>query len=333
MQCSPTSPNFPLSDMSRFTKGQVDPLSSLTRLSPSVYVYDPINTAVVYHDSTTVRQEITASKETITTSSSAAPKIVVLFTWMSAHSVHIVKYLSGYQVLYPTSRILIIRSSPADFIWRSANSQRRRADPAVSAILSHCTVDEDSDPEILLHLFSNGGSSQLLPLLDAYRAQISISFPAHVKILDSCPGRGTFKESIHALSASFPKSQPLRILLLGLLYLLMSVYFIILATCGITNPIERIRQALNGTASWKNEKGRCYIYGDADKMVRWCDVEDHAEEARQKGLAVRTEKFGGSGHVAHVREGDGARYWRIVDEMWRGRQGEFEKSWSLVNSL
>lgn len=99
----------------------------------------------------------------------------------------------------------------------------------------------------------------------------------------------------------------------------MGVYFSMLICFGIVNPIERIRHALNDTESVRNERGRCYIYGDADNMVHWVDVEAHAKDARQKGLAMRTERFEGSGHVAHARQGGGARYWSIIDEMWRGR--------------
>lgn len=306
--------------MSRTTD---DPLSSMTRLSPSVYLYDPTNTDIS-SSSTNLGQETRASKQTATTSSPAAPKVIVLCTWMSAHPVHISKYITGYQTHYPASRIVIIQSSPADLFWRSASAQRRRVNAAVSAILIHCSYTKDPKTEILLHVFSNGGCSQLLCLLEMYRQRTCYAFPSHVKILDSCPGRGTFKKAISALAVSLPKSQPLYSIFLGLLYLAMSVYFIITISIGITNPIEHLRQALNDVKSMKNERSRCYIYGDADRMVDWHDIEAHAEDARQKGFATRTERFEGSGHVAHVRQGGGARYWSIVDEMWRGRQGKLQ---------
>lgn len=64
------------------------------------------------------------------------------------------------------------------------------------------------------------------------------------------------------------------------------------------------------------------MYGDADRMVNWRDVEAHAAEARgrggEMGQEVRMERFGGSGHVGHVRK-DGERYWGIVGEMWKER--------------
>ncbi len=308
--------------MSSTTAQPDDTLSSMTRLSPSVYLHDPTNTDIS-SSSTNSRQEPKVSKDTITTSSSAAPKLIVLCTWMSAHPVHMSKYITGYQTHYPNSRIVIIQSSPADFFWRSASAQRRRVDPAVSAIHNYCDYAKDSETEILLHIFSNGGCHQLLRLLGTYRQRTSYAFPSHVKILDSCPGRGTFKKSISPLALSLPKSQPLYSILLGLLYLAMSVYFIITISLGLINPIEHLRQVLNDPESMKNERNRCYIYGDADKMVDWHDIAAHAEDARQKGFPRRIERFEGSGHVAHVRQGGGARYWSIVDEMWQGRQGKF----------
>lgn len=53
-------------------------------------------------------------------------------------------------------------------------------------------------------------------------------------------------------------------------------------------------------------------------MVRWRDVEAHAVEARERGCRVRRERFGETGHCAHVREGGGGRYWGVVKGVWEG---------------
>lgn len=60
-----------------------------------------------------------------------------------------------------------------------------------------------------------------------------------------------------------------------------------------------------------------YIYSDADRMVDWQEVEDHAADARSRGFVVDLERFEGSGHAAHVRVGGGERYWQIVKDLWR----------------
>lgn len=177
---------------------------------------------------------------------------------------------------------------------------------------------------MLLHIFSNGGSYQLCTLLKAYGESMSYSFPPHVKILDSCPGRGTFAESLHSLSASLPRAQPLRGGLLGLLYVLLCEYWIVCVVFGVMDPIERIRQTLNDRKVFRNERGRCYVYSDVDDMVSWRDVEAHAEDAVQKGFVVQMEKFEGSGHCAHVRVGGGIRYWAMVNDLWQRRRKQSE---------
>ena len=52
-------------------------------------------------------------------------------------------------------------------------------------------------------------------------------------------------------------------------------------------------------------------------MVSSDDIESHALEARERGFIVSTEKFKGSGHCAHIRVGEGIRYWAIVRELWQ----------------
>ena len=82
----------------------------------------------------------------------------------------------------------------------------------------------------------------------------------------------------------------------------------------------------SGTGVLSRERARTYVYSAEDEMVEWRDVERHAAEARQaRGEAdttvpVRTERFHGSSHVAHVRL-EPERYWRIVDETWRAAFG------------
>ena len=60
---------------------------------------------------------------------------------------------------------------------------------------------------------------------------------------------------------------------------------------------------------------RLYLYSQADEMVPWTEVEEHAEEARKAGLDVRMERFEGSPHVAHARS-DPERYWGAVKKVW-----------------
>nr|ANM86494.1 hypothetical protein [Cladonia uncialis subsp. uncialis]AUW31395.1 hypothetical protein [Cladonia uncialis subsp. uncialis] len=303
------------------------------QLSPSVFLFksDSQPTAAAPSSSTIAH----ANDATELSTSSAAsippplelssPKLVVLMTWMSAQPSHINKYILGYHSLYPTTRILIVRSSPPDIFHRSRNAQRRRVAPAVSTIVASfphtlpATVQEN--PEFILHIFSNGGSHQVRNLRLAYRETTSAPFPPHVTIFDSCPGRATFKRSVLALSSALPSSPSLRFPLLGLIYTIVSIYWLIFIPFHIPDPIERVRQALNDPELMEGEKRRCYMYSKVDPMVGWSDVEDHARMAAEEcGFEVRKEQFVGSGHCAHVR-GAERRYWEVVAGLYKDNRG------------
>ena len=252
-----------------------------------------------------------------------APKLVILCTWMIAASSHITKYILGYRTLYPSARILIIRSTTSDLTYRSRKTQYTRLKPAVSTILSTvpATAESTKNPQMILHTFSNGGAHMTRNLRHAYGLFSPINrkgpFPPYISIFDSCPGRSTFRRAVLAMSLSVPKSGLLHYPLLLLVYILAVCYWLFYIPLGIPDIIEKIRWALNDPGLMTGERRRCYIFSKEDAMVGWEYVVEHADEAKEKGFNVRLEEFVGSGHCAHARVGGAARYWAIVREMWQ----------------
>ncbi|KAL9042006.1 MAG: hypothetical protein Q9180_000902 [Flavoplaca navasiana] len=188
----------------------------MDQLSPSVYLLKPSMSTKPFNLSTNSEpadsappQESVFGKGSASESSSHAPKIIILCSWMSAHPTHILKYVQGYRNLYPSSRIVVIRSAPQDLFYRRASTQQQHLVPVISAILSCYSTSSDT-PSILLHIFSNGGSHQVRNLLLAYRKVTSGPFPPHVTVFDSCPGRATFRRSVLALSSALPSSGQIR---------------------------------------------------------------------------------------------------------------------------
>lgn len=306
-------------------------LPNWTQLSPSVYLSQSDSqptaaaTSTISHENDAKEHSTSSTASIPTTLDLQPPKLIILITWMSAQPSHINKYILGYHALYPTTKILIIRSSPPDIFHRSKKTQRRRVAPAVSTIVASfphtVPATKHENPELILHIFSNGGSHQARNLLLAYRETASTPFPPHVTIFDSCPGRATFKRSVLALSTGLPPSPPIRLPLLGLIYTTVSIYWLTHVPWHIPDPIERVRQALNDPELMEGEKRRCYIYSEADRMVGWLDVEDHARMAAEEGgFKVRKEKFVGSGHCAHVR-GAERRYWEVVAGFYKESEG------------
>src|SRR4051812_28040225 len=124
---------------------QGNPLSSLTKLSPCAYIYQPSTTTT-----------------TTTTPPSSDPKLIILSTWMSAAPPHIAKYLIPYQDLYPSSPILLLRSSARHFLLPYLAAHELK--PAVTYFRSvfpsptsnnNNNNNNNNKPELLIHTFSN----------------------------------------------------------------------------------------------------------------------------------------------------------------------------------
>ncbi|KAI9740514.1 MAG: hypothetical protein M1834_005094 [Cirrosporium novae-zelandiae] len=285
------------------------PLSAFTQLSPVVYLYSP--------------------PESTTTSTAVAPKLIILATWLGAYPSHIRKYVTGYQTLYPTTRILLIRSGPANWIYRSTSALRKQAKPAISTILSALddpnspqNQQQQQQPQILLHVFSNGGSFETCNLLHTYKEATGKPLTSYVTIFDSCPGRGTMQQGYNAFAAALPPAFYIRIPSIILTCFFLFAVWVTVNVLGVAkNPVDVIREDLNDPELVVKEAKRVYIYSEADQLVGWNDVEGHAREAEDKGFVVEREKFAGSQHVSHVRVEGGVRYWGIVKRLWEETGG------------
>lgn len=263
------------------------------QLAPCVYLYEPSD----QHDIDHVR----------------GPHLVVLSTWMSASPSNIMKYVKAYQTQYPQAHILMLRSDALDFIYRGRKALEWRLRSAVTAVRSTCL--KSSTPEVLLHVFSNGGSLQAATLLRSYYQTTGDRFPTHSTILDSCPGRPKFAVAFRVLELPWI-NRPfyIRLPVMVPLYLTFGLWWLTMFALRMHNPFETLWQGLNNTE--EKEVQRVYIYSDADDMVPWADIEEHAMEASSKGFKVELKKFQGSGHVAHARVGNGERYWKVVNQLW-----------------
>ncbi|KAH6622533.1 hypothetical protein F5144DRAFT_495194 [Chaetomium tenue] len=327
------------------------PLGCMTKLSECVYIYRPEAPAPATPSSAT---DAASPPKPV-------PKLIILATWMGARNPHIAKYLVQYQALYPTVPILLLRSEPRHFLLPSGNPRAfAPAVPFVRAIFPDIGTPDRPDnnnnnnnnnkptnaqPELLLHAWSNGGAASLLHLRTALglathnnppppRARTPASpatLPPYTLVLDSSPGRFRYGAGYRAFAAGLPARGPARWLAAPLLHVLCALYWVrhALLGRGRTGPLAALARALNDAGARRAEVRRTYVYGPADRLVHWRDVEDHAEAAARGGFAaVRRERFEGGEHVAHVRV-DAGRYWRVVRETWEGAEIHYIK-WYMV---
>lgn len=252
-----------------------------------------------------------------------SPKLILLATWMDARDEHIIKYITRYQNLHPTACILVAKSFLGYYF--SPAAARRDMLPAAGVIRDILQIDNNNynykdtnnnnTPDMLIHVFSNGGSCMLYHLYDlyaeSYRRQL---LPPHVTIFDSLPGRWNYSAGTGAVLVGLP-SGLMRLLFLPFVHLLGIFWWIKFRVLRIPEEASVWALAHNDTSRVR-ETGRAYVYSEADTFVHFSTVEEHADQAEGNGFVVeRREKFVNSSHVAHARS-DPDRYWAFTKEVW-----------------
>ncbi|KAK8145245.1 hypothetical protein G3M48_004722 [Beauveria asiatica] len=290
-----------------------DPLGFMQRLSPSVTYYEPTTSTIASGSS----------------NSRADPELVLLSTWMGARENHIAKYVQGYRVIFPTSRILVAQCPFTHVVMPFlAWTQIRPAVPILKEVVESETrqkvKDDDSSvltgnstaPRVLIHAFSNGGISSTLFLYNALKRSLGGKFtlPQHVFIFDSCPGTFRWRNTARAIMKILPRwSSPA---VHAVLFSIWLFYRII--------PVLQPRQNVN-SRTIRNprfqefEARRTYLYGTSDQMIPPTDVEHEAGLAAEAEFNVRLERFEDATHVA-IPMSHPERYWRVVRESWYGEE-------------
>jgi hypothetical protein len=239
------------------------------------------------------------------------PDLVILATWMGAAPRHIKKYIVGYRALFPDTSILLIRNDISDVTFRPKQVILRRIQPAVTVVER---AMEKKSPNIMIHMYSNGGCNQARILAQQWQEKHSRPLPISSMLLDSCPGIENYGTALAAFIIALPKFFLVRYILLGFIHLVFIVHFVANRIFGAVSFLRRLRKDLNDPAMFPKSAPRIYIYSKTDEMVDWQDVESHAEDAREKGWDVKTERFEGSKHVGHLIA-DGKRYWNDVQSL------------------
>jgi hypothetical protein len=279
-----------------FPPAKIEPLSSLTRLTPEIHHHIP-------------------SPQTRDSRVQTAPKLILLLGWMEARDLHLAKYVSKYQSLYPTSQILLIKCPLRSMVLRARGAES--VQPAVAIIQAAVVGGNDREksnkPDLLIHLFSNGGSSLLSHLYTAFTTPSLV--PSHTTIFDSAPGEWSYAMASRATLAGIPAGW-VRLLSMPVVHLLCVAYWLLYIPWGRAHPFALERASHNDLAKVR-ERRRVYVYSERDELVTADMVERHAADAVRKGFEVRLERFRGSAHCAHMLK-DPERYWGVVRDTWEG---------------
>ena len=269
-------------------------------------------------------------------------QLIILCTWLGAARKHVAKYTDLYRSVAPRARILLVESSIPALTHAFVRPQRVTGfAPAATVILDTFFECEDrssihvngrlddektisrsrkptpfhANPQILLHVFSNGGMNSATHLLRLLRSEMGEPLALTGIILDSCPGKGTsYRQTFDAIMLSFPESLVWRFLGALVVHCLL-IFTVIYIAWGNENPVTFWRRVPLEESS--PARGACYLFSKEDRMIDWTDIEEHADEARRKGWRVREVLFEGSGHCAHLAV-DRRRYVEAVTSIWKG---------------
>jgi hypothetical protein len=157
------------------------PLSSFTRLSPKVWLYEPPKSSLY-----------TAAAA----SSPLAPTTILLCAWMNAHPKHIAYYTRTYMRLYPSARIILVSINTTEFLFQTETRRRADISAAVTAILA---APDQENERLVVHSLSNGGGRRVYGIAGAYRSLTGRPLPAKAWVIDCAPGIPKFRRDIHAL--------------------------------------------------------------------------------------------------------------------------------------
>jgi hypothetical protein len=237
--------------------------------------------------------------------------LVLLFSWNAAAAKHIAKYTVAYRKLFPTARIVLIRCFTAD-VFRKESAGARNLGPALETVRAHVKAGG----QVLVHIFSNGGGSQLVVFTKAWKKMEGAMFPIRAQIFDSSPGKGDWKRSHAAIVASLPRTRIWQLFGFFTVHFVLLLVFFFNVLLKRENAMVVMCRQLNNPTLFDLKTPRVYLYSKADEMVGWEEVEEHADDAEGLGRHVKKVRFETSAHTGHIREDEGA-YWGAVLEAWK----------------
>lgn len=240
-----------------------------------------------------------------------APSLILLAGWMAATPRNISKYTAGYRALYPHARILVVTTTPWDMIPIDVVSGGVRRIQPILDILHGLGPRE----KVLLQLMSNGGVMTSCFIARSYKKQTGRQLPISAIVMDSAPGKATWAASVRAFSVVLPKNPIINFLGYLLIYLLFGIYCALYKLFNVIDDVAQGRIDLNDPEIFDMSVPRLYIYSEADYIVGWKDVEEHANEAADLGVEATYEKFSDSVHAGHLML-DAQRYWVAVQDLW-----------------
>jgi hypothetical protein len=249
-------------------------------------------------DSSVVNSPIETSSPTKVTP--PPPHFVVLSLWPHATPSQIASYVEGYEDLYPTAKVLLLRSS-----WTSTSPDLDDVANTLTASLEE-KAPTSSHP-VLLHLFGQTGALNACSLLRAYRTRTTSSLDVRAVVSDTCPHL-----TVSDLYSTFLYS-PLQFLTI-LLSLLLTFATAAVSLFAYDNTTHRIRADLTNPGLLPPNVRKCFVFPAQEMMFSWCEMEGRNGLHERREWSVKRTGVDARGKWSGEKE----RYWLGVEGVWEG---------------
>ncbi|KAJ9136835.1 hypothetical protein NKR23_g9504 [Pleurostoma richardsiae] len=289
------------------TKRDAPGLPGFKPLSKEVFLFDPAS----------------GKGKAISSHSHPDPSAILLFGWGDAHPKHLVKFTDGYRKLFPSSRVVLVRSSMIEVIFQNVHQRSRAMPPVIDAALgAEGAVNDGSKGGILIHIMSNTGYFSFISMLARYRDRYKTTFPTALLVCDSTPGSCDFGSQAHRIGTALARITgtwlplPFRVLLAFWLSAVWVVEGIKRLTGGGNDLMVMLQHFMDPNFATLAAP-RLFLYSKGDDLVWWEDVEENIALARRKGYRCVAEVFEDTPHVGHMK-GYPERYWGAIERAWEG---------------
>jgi len=232
----------------------------------------------------------------------APPHYVVLCLWPHATESQISSYVEGYEDLYPTSKVLLLRSS-----WRAGSPDLDAITTTLTGSLEEKNEKSTSSHPVLLHLFGHTGALNACTLLRAFRARTTTALDVRAIVSDTEPS-----VSFSDLYTTF-LSSPAQFFF-QLLALLLSILTAAISLFTYDDATHRIRADLTNPGLLPASVRKCFVFPAQEMMFSWCDTPGKNGIAERREWSVKRTSVDARGRWSGEKE----RYWLGVEGVWEG---------------
>ena len=232
----------------------------------------------------------------------APPHYVILSLWPHATESQISSYVEGYEDLYPSAKILLLRSS-----WRAGSPDLDEITTTLTGTLEEKNEKPTISHPVLLHLFGHTGALNACALLRAYRARTTTVLDVRAIVSDTEPAL-TFSDLYSALLCS---PRQFFTLLLALLFAFLTAA---VSLFRYDDATHRIRADLTNPALLPASVRKCFVFPAQEMMFSWCETPGKNGVAERREWSVKRTSVDARGKWSGEKE----RYWLGVEGVWEG---------------